>query len=63
MTFAKLVATVNEVRKALLAAAAVAATIVATDGVPADAKAWAVKVAAVLAAGGITYKVPNKAKQ
>jgi hypothetical protein len=51
----------NRIRKALIAAASVATVLLTVDGVPADAKAWIVKALAVLAAGGITYKVPNKA--
>ena len=55
----KVTATVAQIRKALLAAASVATAIVALDGVPEDLKAWAVKALAVLAAGGITWRVPN----
>lgn len=49
-----------EIRKALLAAAAVASTLAVTVGVPHNVQTAAGEVAAVLAAGGITWRVPNK---
>lgn len=55
----KIVSWANEVRKALVAAASIAATIQATSGVPTDVKAIASEVVAVLAVFGIVYKVSN----
>lgn len=60
MTLKQITAKVAEVRKALVAAAAVATTIAATAGVPANVKVGAADVVAVLAAFGIAWRVPNK---
>lgn len=57
---ASLIAKINEVRKALLAAAGVLVTLQATVGVPETLKGAIAEALAVLAAGGITYRVPNK---
>ena len=55
-----LVAKVNGVRKALLAAAAVLATVEGFSGTPTTLRADAATALAVLAAFGIVYKVSNK---
>lgn len=56
----KLAAKVNEIRKALLAAAGVLVTLQATVGVPENLKGYIAQALAVLAAGGITWRVTNK---
>lgn len=48
-----------EARKALSSAAAVLVTIQATVGVPTNVKAVVAQVLAVLAAGGVTWKISN----
>jgi hypothetical protein len=50
----------NHVRKALLAAAAVATTITVTEGFPTEAVEGSKVVLAVLAVFGIVYRVANK---
>lgn len=57
---AKVVQAAAEVRKALVAAAAVLTAITAVNGVPAGAREWVGTALAVLATFGITHQVPNK---
>lgn len=56
----KMLKTIAEVRKALSTAGLVAATIAATAGVPNSVREAALDVVAVLGAGGITWRIPNK---
>jgi hypothetical protein len=56
----KVLTFVAEARKALISAAAVLTAITAVNGVPANWQQYAGTALAVLAAGGITYQVPNK---
>lgn len=51
---------VNTVRKALIAAVAVASVIVVTSGIPTDVKAVAAVVVSVGATFGVVYGVKNK---
>lgn len=55
-----IIAKANEVRKALVAAAAVLTALVNANGVPSGVHDWAVTTLGVLAAFGITWRVTNK---
>lgn len=57
-----LIAFANSARKALIAAASVAASIEAFSGTPDNVHTVAAAVVAILAAFGITYQVSNKPK-
>ena len=51
--------TIAQVRKAIVAAVAVATTLLSVEGIPDTWKGYIVTALGILAAFGITYAVPN----
>lgn len=59
---AKVLAKINNARKAITTGVAVLVVIASTQGVPANVKAAILNVVAVVTSSGITYAVENKSK-